>query len=1028
MNHQLLEDGAHPVQAALSKTPHGGARSGWARIFGYDIFISFALGSPPRGCRAYASDLARQLRERGFTVFFSEDEAPVGAELDGTLRRALRRSRILVVIANRGTLADPRWVRTEVQEYRLRRPHAAVVPINVDGALQDPTLTQATETWLPFVGRIWIDETEHGCLSGRVSENALERLVTAPHAVRSLVRLRIVIGLSLTGFALLAAFALVQRHAAVGERDRAQQALLASSARQALLLSRDGRAQEGWDVLVEALAQARPQVDGPLPEGFLEAALTTLVENRSGPELAFDAHAVAPAAREEGDTWPPPFAFDARGGQVAVAAGKQLAVWSTADGRRVTQVLLPLQAERLTFTADGTMLVAEGPEPAPAKNPETRGAQRAVAVNIVSGSVKVLPLMLCEQWIPCVSGGVTVTQLLPLAKLPAHVLPSGKAFVASAAGEMRVHGTSGSQFILLSHRPPEADRKWLLLDRSSGLALPLDVSLGAQAGERASSASDYGLAREAPVLVASGNNDSGMVVYRIEAGLAGPRLVQPRPLEARQAGATQGVQLDDQGKTLRYQNYRYGTGTGVGIGRTVVLDVQSGREVWARGEGEVAWGSNLVALQEDWADTQLLSADTGATWFVAPGRPLGFDPTGRMLLMWDKGREGDKNKASPWPRLRLLETLPVRQFARDPRGPASARSACMPPSELRFLTLAERPDRLWNREDWHQWREPPDKKKVRAVDVSASAATPVVAASAVATATGSSGQWVRLLAHGKRWRLASDDEASKTVELDRNQIESRYPWLAGVLRAGESLEALLSSSDDSRWHAVVTPVDDAGRLRDPACKGWVKWRLHHGQDPKPVRSGCTTGELAGPGQIPGVQFLNVQGGAGAAMLVAVPTDTCKYELLDLESRQSHGAVVPAFGNDVTIERLTPDLLAVRSSDWYGATWAYQLQALGSDKPGPVFILADRNRGEEEDKGASERQSTLWPPRLLYEPAPASADREIETSLAFDPGGRVLRISSDGRTTVIGAPPWGERLRERLRQAVQVTRAASSKGV
>jgi len=42
-----------------------------SRLFGYDVFLSFALGPPPRGTHSYASDLARRLRERDFTVFFS---------------------------------------------------------------------------------------------------------------------------------------------------------------------------------------------------------------------------------------------------------------------------------------------------------------------------------------------------------------------------------------------------------------------------------------------------------------------------------------------------------------------------------------------------------------------------------------------------------------------------------------------------------------------------------------------------------------------------------------------------------------------------------------------------------------------------------------------------------------------------------------------------------------------------------------------------------------------------------------------
>ncbi len=74
------------AQAGKSSAPR---RNNAARLFGYDVFISFALGAPPRGTHSYASDLARRLRERDFTVFFSEDEAAPGDQLDSTLLKAL---------------------------------------------------------------------------------------------------------------------------------------------------------------------------------------------------------------------------------------------------------------------------------------------------------------------------------------------------------------------------------------------------------------------------------------------------------------------------------------------------------------------------------------------------------------------------------------------------------------------------------------------------------------------------------------------------------------------------------------------------------------------------------------------------------------------------------------------------------------------------------------------------------------------------------------------------------------------------
>ncbi len=69
-------------------------RSFASHRFGYDIFLSFGLGRlSPRGTHSYASDLARRLRERDFSVFFSEDEAPPGEQFDSTLRKALLSSR-----------------------------------------------------------------------------------------------------------------------------------------------------------------------------------------------------------------------------------------------------------------------------------------------------------------------------------------------------------------------------------------------------------------------------------------------------------------------------------------------------------------------------------------------------------------------------------------------------------------------------------------------------------------------------------------------------------------------------------------------------------------------------------------------------------------------------------------------------------------------------------------------------------------------------------------------------------------------
>src|SRR5262245_59054385 len=194
------------------------ASSGFAaRLFGYDIFISFALGPAPRGTRSYAADLARRLRELGFTVFFSEEEAPAGSALDATLRRALLRSRVLVVVVNEGTLREPRWVRQEVEEFRRAHPGRLIVPINIGDALSIPELSSSAAAWLRHADLIWVDETAEAGREGIVGDDVVVRLATAPRTVKAGTKWRALIAAAFGIFAILAAVAWFQRNAAIAE-------------------------------------------------------------------------------------------------------------------------------------------------------------------------------------------------------------------------------------------------------------------------------------------------------------------------------------------------------------------------------------------------------------------------------------------------------------------------------------------------------------------------------------------------------------------------------------------------------------------------------------------------------------------------------------------------------------------------------------------------------------------------------------------------------------------------------------------
>jgi hypothetical protein len=187
-------------QAGTSREPK---RNFASRVFGYDLFVSFSLGPPPRGTQSYASDLARRLRERDFTVFFSEDEAAPGQQLDSTLLKALYRSRTLVVIANRGTLQEPRWVRQEVEAFRSRHPDRPIIPISVGGALQDAILGEQTRQWLAFDDKIWLDESYDAVAQGIASDEMVARLAMVPAGRSSNVKWRWVVSAIFTALVIL---------------------------------------------------------------------------------------------------------------------------------------------------------------------------------------------------------------------------------------------------------------------------------------------------------------------------------------------------------------------------------------------------------------------------------------------------------------------------------------------------------------------------------------------------------------------------------------------------------------------------------------------------------------------------------------------------------------------------------------------------------------------------------------------------------------------------------------------------------
>lgn len=265
---------------SVGATPRSAAprRSNAARLFGYDIFISFALGLPPRGTHSYASDLARRLRELDFTVFFSEDEAPVGNQLNSTLLKALLRSHALVIVANREMLDDPRWVRTEVEKFSKAHPRRPIIPIFVGKVLPNDALMKSVREWLPYEGNIWVDESVEAVGSGIVSETAVKRLATAPRFRKANRRWRLTVSAVMVGLVALAvSLFLTNRDLEIAVR--AQTALRLNAEAQAILSgARSGGSVRGLLKLLAAY-QIEPHIE------IEDAMLAQMVACQNGEKI-----------------------------------------------------------------------------------------------------------------------------------------------------------------------------------------------------------------------------------------------------------------------------------------------------------------------------------------------------------------------------------------------------------------------------------------------------------------------------------------------------------------------------------------------------------------------------------------------------------------------------------------------------------------------------------------------------------------------------------------------------------------------
>ena len=140
-----------------------------ARLFaGNDIFLSYRWKDRNK---EYGLRLTEELEKRGFACYIDEKGLSRGEFVTGALERAIRRSRMFVVLIT-DDIEESKWVPKEIAIASKRG--RKIVPVNINGAMDK--LSFDDERWSPLRDRSRVEE----------SHEALERRSPSPHVVQQI--------------------------------------------------------------------------------------------------------------------------------------------------------------------------------------------------------------------------------------------------------------------------------------------------------------------------------------------------------------------------------------------------------------------------------------------------------------------------------------------------------------------------------------------------------------------------------------------------------------------------------------------------------------------------------------------------------------------------------------------------------------------------------------------------------------------------------------------------------------------------
>ena len=298
-------------------------------LVGYDFFISYAY----KDGSAYAAALEKKLSNLDFACFFDASELPPGEQLPTSLRRAIGRSKALVLVGTEGSINAP-FVKLELSAALEKRK---VIPIDLDGIrerVEQPKLRE-----LP-----WVNEVHVSGIEGP-SAAVLERISGYVLFTRRNDIMRRVVGAAATVFLVIALVAVwqwrravEQRRIAIFERDRALSQQLGSQSRGVL------RAEPDLALLLAAEAVSRSVT--------FEARDALLSAIQSRPGLVRLLHDAGHVSR---------LRFSPDGSVLASSgSGGEVTVWDVASGSARARLQIPdsAAASRLEFDRKGRLLAA----------------------------------------------------------------------------------------------------------------------------------------------------------------------------------------------------------------------------------------------------------------------------------------------------------------------------------------------------------------------------------------------------------------------------------------------------------------------------------------------------------------------------------------------------------------------------------------------------------------------------------------------------------------------------------------------